>query len=100
MDVFEQWMSTWIEKNTRDRKAWLQAKQGSCTCPACPSYTRCAGERQESFYCITGKSMLCITEDRGCTCNTCPVVPELGLKYQNFCRNGKESVQRYEHTQH
>lgn len=100
MDIFEQWMNSWIEKNIHERKLWAQENLTLCSCTTCPSYNRCAHDRHESLYCITGKSMLCITEDLGCICKTCRLVPELGLKYHDFCMKGGESAQRYEHEQH
>ncbi|MFA6225708.1 MAG: DUF2769 domain-containing protein [Methanoregula sp.] len=75
-------------------------KRIACTCPKCPSYNRCAGERKELVYCIAGKSPLCISEDLGCTCRNCPVTPELGLTYHDFCFKGSEAAQRYEHEVH
>jgi hypothetical protein len=52
------------------------------------------------LYCIAGKSMLCISEDAGCTCRKCPVTQELGLRYHDFCLKGAEAAQRYEHEVH
>ena len=100
MDAFEQWLNMTWEKNAKERKQITHEKRQSCTCPACPSYNLCAREHNEVLYCITGKSMLCISEDAGCTCRTCKVTRELGLRYQYFCINGGEAAQRYEHEVH
>ena len=100
MDQLELWLSTFWESSAKQRTALTQKKQEVCMCPSCPSYTRCAGEIHESVYCITGKSQLCITDDRGCSCVTCPLVADLGLKYTGFCRGGAEAAQRYEHELH
>lgn len=100
MDAFEQWINMSWEKNAKERRQVTLEKRQSCLCPACPSYNRCAREQNEMLYCITGKSMLCISRDAGCTCRNCPVTRELGLMYQNFCMSGGEAAQRYEHEVH
>ena len=97
MDAFEQWLTTFWESSVKQRSELTNKKQSVCVCSSCSSYTRCAGEIHESVYCITGKSHLCITEYGGCTCNRCPIVAELGLKYSGFCRDGAEAAQRYAH---
>jgi hypothetical protein len=38
---------------------------------------------------------VCITEDRGCVCPTCPVTPEYGMKNDKYCLRGSEPAQRY-----
>jgi hypothetical protein len=53
---------------------------------------------KEGFYCAVGKSFMCITFDKGCTCPTCPVTSDLGLKYHDYCLKGSEKAQRYEKT--
>ena len=100
MDIFEQWLDTFWQIPARERKGYLAVKKNACICPECPSYNRCAGESRELAYCISGKSPLCISEDRGCTCRHCPATPELDLKYHDFCFKGSEAVQRYEHELH
>jgi hypothetical protein len=97
MDTFEQWMGRYLELNAHERKALLHDKMAICTCTVCPSYNRCAREKEEIFYCFNGKSMLCISEDRGCTCKTCAFCKDLGMKYHDFCLKGSETAQRYEH---
>jgi hypothetical protein len=100
MDAFEQWLNMSWERNAKERKQITHEKRQSCICPACSSYNRCAREHNELLYCIAGKSMLCISGNVECTCRTCPVTRELGLTYQNFCINGGEAAQRYEHEVH
>jgi hypothetical protein len=100
MDVFEQWLNLSWEKNAKERKLLTNEKRAACTCMDCPSYNLRARENNELLYCITGKSMLCISEDRGCTCRNCPVTTDLGLRYHDFCINGGEAAQRYEHEIH
>jgi hypothetical protein len=100
MDIFEQWLNNSWEKSAKDRKNLMNEKRSACFCPACPSYNRCAREHHELLYCITGKSMLCISEDSGCTCRNCPVMTELGLIHHDFCLKGGEAAQRYEQEAH
>jgi hypothetical protein len=100
MDMFEQWLENSWMRNAHEKKAIMEEKRLVCTCPACPSYNRCAGESKELVYCISGKSPLCITKDLGCSCRKCPVTPMLGLKYHDFCFKGSEAAQRYEHEVH
>ncbi|MDD1696156.1 MAG: DUF2769 domain-containing protein, partial [Methanoregula sp.] len=57
-------------------------------------------QHNELLFCINGKSMLCISEDKGCTCRNCAVTGELGLRYHDFCLKGGEAAQRYEHEEH
>jgi len=100
MDLFEQWLNLSWEKSAKDRKNLMNEKRSVCRCPACHSYNRCAREHHELLYCITGKSMLCISEDAGCTCGDCPVMTDLGLRHQYFCMKGGEAAQRYEQEVH
>jgi len=100
MDIFEQWLNESWERSAKEHKYLVNEKRLVCCCPACPSYNRCAREQNELLYCITGKSMLCISEDSGCTCRNCPVMTGLGLRYQSFCLNGGEAAQRYENEVH
>jgi len=100
MDIFEQWLNMSWEKNAKERKNLMNEKRSACRCPACHSYNRCAREHHELLYCITGKSMLCISEDAGCICRDCPVMTALGLRHQYFCMKGGEAAQRYEQEVH
>jgi len=99
-DIFEQWLDNSWQKKAHDRKEIMDAKRAACICPACPSYNRCADENKELIYCVTSKSQLCISEDRGCTCRKCLVMLELGLIYHDFCVKGSEAAQRYDHEVH
>ncbi|MEN6443911.1 MAG: DUF2769 domain-containing protein [Methanoregula sp.] len=90
-------MSRYLELNAHERQALLHDIIATCKCPTCPSYNRCAREKEEKFYCFRGKSMFCISENRGCLCLTCAFSKEIGMKYYEFCLRGSETVQRYEH---
>jgi hypothetical protein len=100
MDTFEQWLNMSWEVSARERKYLMNEKRSACSCPSCHSYNRCAREHNELLYCITGKSMLCISEDVGCVCRNCPVMRDLGLMHQYFCMRGGEAAQRYEGEVH
>ena len=100
MDAFEQWLDTMWQVPARERREYMAVKRAACTCPKCPSYNRCAEGSKELVYCITGKSPLCISESRGCTCRNCAVPSGLGLKYHDFCTMGNEAAQRYENEVH
>jgi hypothetical protein len=69
-----------------------------CICPVCPNHNTCAMSKYEWFYCMTGKSFLCIDFERTCICETCPVAKELGISQSFFCTRGAETAQRYEHS--
>ena len=98
MDKFEKIMQD-LEKMPREEKAKLiEAEKAKCICGSCPTYTKCAMNAKEGFYCAVGKSFMCITFDKGCTCPTCPVTSDLGLKYHDYCLKGSEKAQRYEKT--
>lgn len=97
MDTFEETMLSMYgmfpeEKAESDRKF-----SAMCTCPSCPSYTRCAGNAQELLFCSKGKSFMCISVEKGCICPTCPVSAEFGYSHRFFCVKGSETAQRYEH---
>jgi len=81
-----------------NKKAFMEEQRIACICPKCPSYNQCADQGGELVYCITGKSPVCITQDRGCICRKCSVTPEIGLMYHDFCFKGSEVAQRSEHN--
>jgi hypothetical protein len=98
MDKFEQMMQTVKGMSPAELTKEMDKYKGVCICPKCPTHTTCAKKAQEILFCITGKSFMCISEDKGCNCPTCPVTPEFGLKNKSFCMKGAEKAQRYEHS--
>jgi hypothetical protein len=100
MDAFGRWIDNYWQLTLHDRRVLTEKQKAICICGECPGYNRCARESGESVYCITGKSPRCISDDRGCTCNKCPLTAEIGLSYHDFCMKGSEAVQRYEHELH
>jgi hypothetical protein len=100
VDIFETKMKTMSEMSPEDRAEMVENLKQRCPCPECPSYNECAKNAKETLFCATGKSFMCISEEKGCICPTCPVSEEMWLKNQYFCNRGDEKAQRYEHSLH
>jgi len=98
MDKFEQMVQMWGKKTPEEQQTGMEMEKKKCICPGCPTYNQCAKNGKELLFCATGKSFMCISDDKGCICPTCPVTPEYGMKYKDFCLKGSEMAQRYEHT--
>ena len=98
VDKFEELHKEWAKVPASKQMKMDEAKKAECTCPKCPTYTSCAKNAQELLFCMKGKSFMCISEDKGCICPSCPVTSEYGLKNKFFCLKGAEKAQRYEHT--
>ncbi len=98
MDTFEKTMGDVKKKSAKEQAEFIADLKSKCPCPGCPTYNSCAGKAGEKLFCITGKSFMCITEDKGCACPTCPLAKQVGLKHQKYCLRGSEMAQRYEHT--
>ena len=63
-----------------------------CICPQCPTYVAC-GE-SVAFCLSTGGKSSCISEEKGCLCNGCPVHDMSDFQYGYYCTQGSEAVQR------
>jgi hypothetical protein len=98
MDKFEQIAQMMAKMSPEELMKAMQMKRDMCTCPKCPTYNNCAKNAHELVFCNTGKSFMCISEDKGCICPACPVAIEQGLRYKSFCLRGSEKAQRYEHA--
>jgi hypothetical protein len=98
MDKFEQIMKAGKDMSPAEAKGATEKLINICTCPTCPTYNRCAKNANEIFFCGTGRSFMCISEEKGCICPSCPVTRELGLKYTFFCTKGAEKTIRYERS--
>jgi hypothetical protein len=72
------------------RKAEIAAMRTRCPCAKCPTYTICAGEREERMFCFYGKSPDCISRELKCICRKCPVHEEFGFKNLHYCTRGGE----------
>jgi hypothetical protein len=97
VDQFEETILSMTGMSSEDRAESDKKFGALCMCPACPTYNRCAGNAQELLFCLMGKSFLCISDEKGCICPTCPVTTEFGFRHLFFCRRGNEKAQRYEH---
>jgi hypothetical protein len=64
MDKFEQMVQMWQKKTPEEQKKGLEMEKGKCICPNCPTYTTCAKNAKELLFCATGKSFMCIVEDK------------------------------------
>lgn len=98
MDKFEQAVQAMAKMPPGELMKAMEENNRLCTCPSCPTYNNCAKKGKELMFCATGKSFMCISEDKGCICPTCPITGTLGLKYKSYCTKGSEKAQRYEHT--
>lgn len=98
MNTFEEKVRAMKGMTPEEVQAALERLKSMCACPSCPSYNRCAKNGEERLFCSTGRSFMCISDEKSCICPTCPVGKELGLKYTFFCTRGAEKAQRYEHT--
>jgi hypothetical protein len=74
------------EKNSRENRA-------QCICEPCPSYNECMRADESLLFCVTGKSVNCTFDKKGCICPTCPVTKSLGLKKAYYCVKGTEQEQ-------
>ncbi len=98
MDKFEMLMQKMREMPPEEQVKMVESNRAACICPGCPTYTSCAKNADERLFCSTGKSFMCISEEKSCLCPTCPVHEKMGLKYQFYCIRGSEKAQRYEST--
>jgi hypothetical protein len=98
MDTFDTQMQALAKMSKEDQAKTIGELMGMCICPTCPTYNSCAKNAKEGLFCALGKSFMCISEEKGCNCPTCPVKGKMGLKYMSFCTRGQEQAQRYEHT--
>jgi len=96
MDTFEQILQKLATMPKEEKAKLIEAEKAKCMCGTCPSYTDCARNANERFYCVVGRSFMCITHDKGCTCRSCPVTSDLGLRFHDCCLKGSEKAQRYE----
>ena len=98
LDKFEQMMKDVKGMSAAEMTKELEKYKNVCICPKCPTHNKCAKNANEKLFCLVGKSFICISEDKGCICPTCPNTPEFGLKNKFFCMKGAEKAQRYEHA--
>ena len=98
MDKFEETAQMMAKMPPAEMMKAIEMKKEMCTCSKCPTYTNCAKNAKELLFCNAGKSFMCIPDEKGCICPTCPVAMDMGLKHSFFCTKGSEKAQRYEGT--
>ena len=98
MSRFEEKQKAMQQMPPEELAQMMENLKARCPCPTCPSYNDCAKNAGETLFCATGKSFMCISEEKGCICPKCPIAEELGLRHSYFCTRGSEKAQRYEHT--
>jgi hypothetical protein len=96
MDKFEQTINEVMEMSESDRNNTIEKYKESCICPNCATYNECATDANEKLFCVTGKSMTCITKIKGCECPVCPLAQSLdvGAINNTYCLKGSEMEQR------
>jgi hypothetical protein len=96
MDKFEQFAQKLAQMPLDERIEALKAERAKCICMNCPTYTECAEKLDQGFFCFTGTSIICIDQEVGCLCPTCPVPQDTGLQYTAFyCTQGNEAERRF-----
>ncbi|WP_019176935.1 DUF2769 domain-containing protein [Methanomassiliicoccus luminyensis] len=94
MDAFEKLLKALGEMGQEEKECIFSKMKSECTCPDCPSYNQCAGDKKELLYCFHGRSPECIQEELGCVCPDCPVAAENELVNLYYCTSGSEKEMR------
>ncbi|HOB18070.1 MAG TPA: DUF2769 domain-containing protein [Candidatus Methanoculleus thermohydrogenotrophicum] len=97
MDTFERLVQRMMQMPLAERINTLRAERAKCICTNCPTFTECAKNLEQGFFCFTGMSIICISHEVRCLCPTCPVPLETGLLHTAFyCTRGDEKARRYD----
>jgi len=84
-----------VRNNEERRRRTLGEHRGLCICPNCPTYTDCAKQKRELFFCSIGSARSAyIKEEKWCICESCPVTQLEGLTNIYYCIKGNENQQR------
>jgi hypothetical protein len=96
MDKFEQLLDDVGKMSESEQNNAIETYKESCICNTCPTWNKCAEDANEKLFCVTGKSVNCISEIKGCMCPTCPLAESLdvGKARNTYCVNGSEMEQR------
>jgi hypothetical protein len=96
MDKYEQLIFDINEMSESDRSNTIKSYKVSCVCSTCATFNECAEGANEKLFCVTGKSMGCITELKGCECPVCPLAQSLdiGVINNSYSLMGSEMEQR------
>jgi hypothetical protein len=82
-----------VDIMTENQEILIGKNRGKCICEPCPTYNECMRADESLLFCVTGRSVKCTFEKKGCTCPTCPVTKVLGLKKAYYCIKGTEQEQ-------
>lgn len=93
MEKFDKAVKEMSMKSKKEGKELNSALRERCECLACPTYAKCARQKNERLFCFWGDSE-CISLGEKCICSSCTVWQEMGLKNRFYCINGPEIVQR------
>ena len=71
MDKFEEAVKAMTKMPKDELMKAIEESNKLCTCPSCPTYNNCAKTGKELLFCASGKSFMCISENKGCICPAC-----------------------------
>jgi len=96
MDKYERLLQELVGMAPEKLDSWKKTSNDKCTCPNCPTYTKCAETAMELLYLIKGRSPKCITagDMDGCMCPECAFAQEYDLSNLFYCVNGSEKEMR------
>ena len=96
MDKFELLIQDVSKMSPDDQNNAIEEYKGSCVCSTCATFNDCAAGANEKLFCVTGKSMGCITVLKGCECPVCPWAQSLdiGVLNNSYSLMGSEMEQR------
>lgn len=84
-----------VKSDPEQGKKMLEEHRAKCICPDCPTFNDCAKQKGELFFCsIYSARSGCITKEKWCICETCPVTELEGLTKTYYCIKGNETEQR------
>jgi hypothetical protein len=97
MDRFEEFLE-WLRvtgKHEAGRRIASLANE-QCICPACPLFSDCSREKQETLFCVIGSGKDCSYDAslEGCLCPQCPLTEDFDLTKTYYCALGSEKQLR------
>ena len=76
-----------------DYKAKYKEIAAMCKCKECPSYVK--GDAMAAFCFPLGGTSKVIKVEKGCVCDSCPVLKEYELNYAHYCTRCSQLCQSY-----
>ena len=80
MDKFEQMMKDVKGMSPKEMAGAEEKYEGTCNCPSCPTHNKCAKNAKELLFCITGKSFICISENKAVSARIARMRPNSDLR--------------------